>query len=496
MLYEAALDMVDADDPRRIDLLLDRADVWTRSLRFDEARADLEEAHPLVEEGHDPSRLVGWELAASELAQWSDDIISARAHAQEAHDVARAAGDELLVAASQRRIGVVQLFGGDHAGAEESITASLAVYELAGDVTGTAWARQNLAWIAFMEGHMAEAEVRLSAASEAFAATGDRAGQAWSSGLLAYVRIYDGRFAEADELARRTLADAADAGDAWGQGMMHVALATSALWTGRIDEALDHTAEALTVFPGGADSTGPSQAAAVRGRALVRRGHVAEGFAAMHAAAEANPIGPPHELVHTSIAAAAASVGDTDRAVSNFGDLVDFDPDLIGESERTVATALTRLQLGEFDAAFDLLHAIPTPGERRGSTWGWAVLAIAAAGLGKDIDPWVDTVEASSRATYADRVLARTAVACAAARSSDEAGARVALTRAAEAIPSGGDRLHPAIIQAARASCLTSTGSAEAPEAAARAEAKFAEFGLDVRGWRTAFDIAAGVQPD
>ena len=486
-LFAIALDLLPEDDPRRVDLLLDRAAIAVRGLELPKATADVEEARVLVEQGADDTQRIRFELVASELAQWSEDHELAMAHARTAFGLARNLDEETLIAESYRRIGMIQLFGGNHQDAERAITKSLAAYEHAEDVGGMAWARQNLAWIAFIEGRMADAEVRLHAASKAFGETGDRAGQAWSSGLLAYVRIYDGRFAEADELARRTLGDAAEAGDAWGQGMMHVALATSALWTGRIDEALEHTAKALSIFPEESDRTGMGQASAVRGRALVRKGLIDDGFALLEAAAVANQGGQQQQLMHTSIAAAAATVGDTQRAQQNFGGLVDHDPDVIGEAERTVAVALTQLQLGDPETAYGLLDALPAPGEHRGSTWGWAVMALTTAVLGKDVAPWVDAVEGSIRSTYADKVLVRCAVAVAAARGGDEAGARVALSRAGEAIPAGGDQLHPAVVQMATSVCLAATAAADTDEAVSAAEASFSALGLDGHGWRTAF---------
>ncbi len=486
-LFAVALDLLPEGDPRRVDLLLDRAAIAVRGLDLPKATADIAEAQPLVESGADNAQRIRWELVASELAQWSDDHEAAMIHARSAFELARRLDDETLIAASYRRIGMIQLFSGNHRDAERSISDSLAAYEQAEDVGGTAWARQSLAWIAFIEGRMADAEVRLHAASEAFGETGDRAGQAWSSGLLAYVRIYDGRFAEADELAHRTLEDAVEAGDTWGQGMMHVALATSALWTGRIDDAIAHATTAFSIFPDDSDRTGASQASVVKGRALVRKGMVDDGFALMEESARANFGGHHEQLVHTSIAAAAATVGDTERAQANFGGLVDHDPDVIGEAERTVAVALTQLQLGDPETAYGLLDALPAPGEHRGSTWGWAVMALTATSLGKDIAPWVDAVEGAVRSTYADKVLVRCAVAVSAARGGDEAGARVALHRAAEAIPARGDNLHPAIVHMAAAVCLESTGATDAAEAATRAGASFADLGLDGQGWRTAF---------
>ncbi len=492
-LQTTSLDLLPSDDARRVDVLLRRSETWARSLELTAARADLDEARSLIDGTTPIETKARCELAASELAQWADDYGPAVQHAQVALDLAVESGNDPLRAAALRRRGMAEVFQGTTAAAEESISASFTVYERLGDEVGMAWARQNLAWISFSEGRMGEAEDRLHIAADAFERAGDLAGQAWSTGLLAYVRIYDGRFAEADELARTALLDAREQGDKWGQGMMNVALATSALWSGRVDDALEHSEAAVTHFPEGADSLGVAQALAVRGRALVRRGRLDLGFQLLENASRDHTVGPGADLLQTATIAAAATVGDVAR-FEGFEALVSNDPEVLGEAERRVTRAVAYLQTGDPHNAVDLLAQSPPPGSENESVWAWAAMAIGRTALDLPIDEFVDAVEASSRATYSDRVIARIAVALAAARADDSAAAEAALERARAALPSGGDMLFPAIIDIAAAVVATRSGSNDAASLRAATIEALTTMGIPESGWWTAFEAAVGAR--
>jgi hypothetical protein len=157
-----------------------------------------------------------------------------------------------------------------------------------------------------------------------------------------------------------------------------------------------------------------------------------------------------------------------------------------------VAGALINLQLGNIAEAARLFDVLPADSDDGGSAWGWATLALVAAATQKGAAPYVALVEESTRATYADRVLARCAEACAAARDGDESAARLALDRAYEAVPLGGDRIHPTIVALAEAQCLAALDTDDAAAAEVRAIKTASALGIDTGGWRTAFTAACG----
>jgi class 3 adenylate cyclase/tetratricopeptide (TPR) repeat protein len=491
-LFADALELMDDDDPRQAAVLLERAAAAMSRQDTDLVRSDLAAAGPLLAAVGNPRLFVTEALLRSELAQWSGDQDDALALAEKALEIAIELKDEILEGDGLRRAGMVRLYQGDLGRAESSINAAYDAYAEAEDRGGMAWARQNLAWISFASGRMREAEARLLQSIDAFEALGDMAGIGWSRGLLAYVRIHYGQFDEAEELARQTLVESRDRGDRWAQGMMHVALATTALWTGRVDEAIRLSQSAVTMFPEGSDPIGPTQAVAIQGRSLVRSGRIVEGLRLL---ADQLANGPDHagqQILETSLAAAVATVGDTAMGQQTLPEIVGFDPDRLGESDLAVATALIQLQRGDVAAASLLFDVMPDEGSGEGSSWGWAVLALVAAAAEKGVAPYVEIVEASTRATYGDRVIARCATACAAVRAGDEAAVRVALDRAYEAVPLGGDRIHPTIVALAEARCLAALDTADAAAAEVRAIKTASALGLNSAGWRVAFGAAVG----
>ncbi|MEZ5166426.1 MAG: hypothetical protein R2695_08010 [Acidimicrobiales bacterium] len=331
---------------------------------------------------------------------------------------------------------------------------------------------------------MADAETRLLQALETFEELGDPSGMAWSRGLLAYVRINDGRFVEAEELARRTLVEARDRGDRWAQGMMHVAGHRGAVdrpGRRRIRRAqkavgLPRRLRSDRADPGGRD----------RGPRLVRSGRIAEGMRLLTTTLAEEREHPGVSILETSLAAAAATVGDTVIGRRRFREVVGFDPDRLGESDQVIATALLQLQQGDIDGAWSLRAVMPDETSGQGSTWGWAVLALTAAARGDDVEPYADLVESSPRSTYADRALVRCALACAAPERATMPGPgsrSTGPTKRSHSVATA----HPTIVALAEAQCLVALDAADAAAAEVRAIKTASALGLDSMGWRTAF---------
>jgi hypothetical protein len=197
-------------------------------------------------------------------------------------------------------------------------------------------------------------------------------------------------------------------------------------------------------------------------------------------------------ILEASLAAAAATVGDTDRGRRYFTGVDDFDGDVVGEADRQVANALLALQMGNLDAAVKLVDQMPDPSEGRGSMWGWAVVSLIEAAQGHDVVAYVKLVGDAQQATYADRVLARCAQACAHARAGDEAAARRVLDEAYAAVPRGGDRVHPTVVALCEAQCLETLLTSDAGAAEVRATKAAEAVGIAESGWRTVFALACG----
>ena len=238
-------------------------------------------------------------------------------------------------------------------------------------------------------------------------------------------------------------------GDRWTQGMMNVALGTSALWSGRID-ALGHAESAIANFPEGADSVGVVQALARE----VERSCGASPRSGLSVARERRggpPVRPPNDMLRV------------DRRRIGHGRGCGAGPAVprrvrrdrhrhrwrVGAPCRARAGAPARRR-----RRCRLRTTRCASGRRRRH-----LVSLGMGGHGACVPPrgvrsrrMPAAVETSGRSTYSDRVLARLAGACAAARAGDDAGAAVALDRARAAVPAGGDRVFPTIVAVARRS--------------------------------------------
>ena len=496
------LELLDSDDERRVELLIQRARSDMARQRASRASEDITSARALMAADADVHLELELTLLDSEAAQWSGDLDGALASAEKGLRLVEALGDDghdhrPLLGAALRRAGMVQLFLGRHEDAEASITAAVGEFTAADDARGLAWARQSLAWITYMQGSMDEAERRLDEALAVFRELGDSAGIAWSYGLLAYVRIFQGRFAESVELAERTLQEASELGDSWGQGMMLNALGTASLWTGHIGEAVRNAEEAKSIFAKNSDHLGVVQAEALLGRALVQGGRVQEGQQLFRDRASRIDDEGMDKVIKTAAMAAAAAVGDLDEAddYRDGLDADDIDLSKLGQADRIIAAAITSLQKGDPDTAARLLEQLPPPGSDKDQPWGWSVGALVEVALGGDVEGLAAAVASSPQATYGDRALALVAKACGAARRGDDAAVRAAIDSACASVPEDGDVLYPAIVALARASCLRHLGTEDADYAEMVSREMVDAVGAPLAGWVDAFETVLSAVP-
>ncbi|MEZ5166425.1 MAG: hypothetical protein R2695_08005 [Acidimicrobiales bacterium] len=151
-LFGEVLDLMTDDDPRRAEVLLERAAAALGRLHTDTARRDLALAEPLVEAAGDPRLTVRQTLLRSELAQWTGGQDEALALAEKALATAVEIGDRSSrpTAAPRRHGPVVPRAARPRRVVDQRRLRRAAA---AGDANGMAWARQNLAWIACVRPH-------------------------------------------------------------------------------------------------------------------------------------------------------------------------------------------------------------------------------------------------------------------------------------------------------------------------------------------------------
>ncbi len=492
-LASRALPLIGDSDPRRHDVLRSRAKAHGDQHEIAEAQTDIDDSLARAEAMGDDTGVARAQLVLGELHQMRGDFAAAVDILCEAQRRMEQAGDEGGVADALRQRGMTHLFAGDYEAADEALRSALDRFEAVADVRGAAWARQNLAWSAYTSGRVDEAEDRILEAISTFEELGDPGGITWSRGLLAWVRFHQGHNEEAEGLARAVGADAHERGEIWGEAMMVVLTGAIALWSGRVDEALRTLHRANALFGEIDDVFGALQARCGLARALVMSGEVADGLAELASARESvgdNDAALDRDrFVRIATLSAAAQLGDVSlghSATSGMGELLRGDQ--VGMTDRLVALALHRLQIGDHDGAAAAMAQVD---EDRGYVVAGRALVAAVTG---DVHVAIELADhvTDHPNTYLDRAYCAIARAIAQGRNDQVEEARSVLAETTSLLDATEDRLAQAIVRLVDAA-LAERGHHGDAEAARRvAEQRLTAIGAAAEGWRTLLAGALG----
>ena len=155
-------------------------------------------------------------------------------------------------------------------------------------------------------------------ATKIFSELDDRSGLAWTMGIGAWVAFHRGDWNVAKALVTDVLPETRRRGDPWAEAIMMILHASMSLWSGQAREALDIAREAQGVAERADDFSLAVQARALEGRALISRGRVAEGLAALEQSAALADRGGDDEtrrIAMVSNCAASARLGDRPTAL-------------------------------------------------------------------------------------------------------------------------------------------------------------------------------------
>ena len=489
------------DEPsdRRRHALVGRARAATALHRDETAAADLDRVEAEAREAGDLLALARALTVRGDLLRNIGRYEESIATLETALAHWREVGDRRGEGSALRRLGWTLLFAGDIAAAEPFLKQALDAFEEAGALRGQAWAHQNLAWTAYGRGDAATAEERLHDSLALFKEIGDWGGIAWATGMLAHVRFGQGRTAEAEELATRARAEASEQGDRWQLGMMTVLLGSIRLWQGRTEDAVERYREAQEVFAQIGDAWGWMQAAAPMARALLLAGRRedAERLAA-EAEARAEVEGLSNYRVFAEVARTsnAVAAGEPEEAFAALSDISAEPGDARWAAiELLVNRSLALVQSGRPGEALELLEVsatIVTDVGPRGNVLGALALARAAAGKRVEAVAAADEMLALDGGTYADRLLAHMTRACVAAADGRVEQARWEVDTGERQAAMTQDRVAQAVASVARAVVGETLDDPFAAGARQEAVRRGDELGLSLRGWWTAFGLAAG----
>ncbi len=274
-------------------------------------------------------------------------------------------GDSAAEAKALRLLGRTDMFRNDDDAARSSLELARRVAAESGERREEAWALQTLAWFAYRAGRIDEAGAHIDAATEIFTELDDRSGLGWAMGLGAWVTFHRGDWKTAEAMVADVLPEIRRGGDPWGEAIMLILQASMSLWSGQARRALDIARDAQSAAERADDFSLAVQARAIEGRALMSRGRVGEGLAALEQSAALAERGGDDEsrrIAMISNCASAARLGDADRAIrwaARFDGLV-VRPSLLGHNDLAVSVALAHLQRGAVDeAARQLADVLP-----------------------------------------------------------------------------------------------------------------------------------------
>lgn len=486
------------ESERRVDALVGRARAQAGHRHVESARCSVDEAVALATRIDYELGLARAQLALGDVQQKAgqlDESIATLTSAAAAFD---RLGDMRGAAEALRLRGMANIFRGANIEAEESISSALAAYRALGDRRGQAWAQQNLAWISYVTGRANEAEERLIESAETFTDLGDGGGLAWALGLMAFVRYHQGRFDEAEEMAAQVIQDARDRSDKWGEGMMHLLTAGVRLWSGRALAAVDSAEDALGTFGSISDRFGQTQASAMLGRCLVTAGEVTNGVQLLLRAQDSLPadgnLVEHRGLLAATLASTAVQIGDAELARRALSQTPAGAQVGLGTTERAVVEGLLELQEGKPEAAVARLEAAIDMVEGVPSLFGQSALALAHAALGdrEKAEETAAAVQASERATYHDKSMAKLAVELVRARAGDE-GVGESFTDLIAVVDATDDGVAQAVFRLAEALALDRLHMPTSQFALYASDVRLSELGIDAKGWRNVFTMALAI---
>src|SRR5690606_36362016 len=474
-----------------------RARARAEMRRLAAARTDLTAALDAAEALEDPVGRATATLIRGTIEEREGDRPTAIATFTDAAEQFTAVGDRRGMAESLRLRGMAELFGGDAEAAHRSISEALDASGALGDKRGQAWAFQTLAWLAFLEGRPAEADRRIHQSATMFEELGDSGGLGWALGLQAWVRFHQGQWDEAEQLSERILVESRERGDRWATAMMLVLSASIRLWTGRAQQAIPRAQEAREMFDAVGDLEREVQSAAVLGRALIAVGMVGEGFRTLDLAVEASrsATDSPMPMGATAVAAAAASIGDPERALRAVAlvGVDDLDPAVIGESDRLVATGLALLQMDQLgEARAHLEAATELDSEEEPSAYALSGLACVRAvdGCLDECRELTQQVLEIGRSTYLDRITALCALGSILRGTGEVAEAQELFEQATQIADDTDDRVAQALVRLARFEAARAAGEV-LPGLSASVHRRLTDLGIDAAGWIRVFRGAA-----
>jgi tetratricopeptide (TPR) repeat protein len=248
-----------ADDRRRIDVALRRAEQATDTGRQADAEAHAEEAAEMARRLDDPE-LVARALLALGTARWHQgNPTEALPVLTEALDLAVSAGNETLAADAQHNRGVAHHLTGRWDEADADYQESARRWRLVSGRGGLSRVLNSKGILAYDRADFTTARSSFDQALAVKRAMGDRLGENRVLNNVALVALAQHDYDAAGDAFARTMEIAREIDDLEGEASSHQGCGYIALRTGRFDEAEARLSESRRLFVEEGDQQGESQ---------------------------------------------------------------------------------------------------------------------------------------------------------------------------------------------------------------------------------------------
>jgi len=388
-----------------------------------------------------------------------------------------------------RLLGLSEMGRGDIRLARSALEKSRAVACESEERRSEGWALQGLAMVAYRFGDLRDASELVEQAVEIFGELDDAGGVAWARSVDAWVSFHSGDRLRARKLLDEIGPEVRRRGDPWVRAVMLNLSASIDLWSGEIEAAIASAREAQALAERAEDPSIEVQAMSLAGRALVASGQLVEGRQVLESAFNQAERVRHNQAARTAVVAnagTAALLGEPDSVIrwaAHFESETP-DPEMLGETELSVALALAMLQRGAVDTAAEQLSWLEhVPDDS--NMYARSVDAIVAAAQG-DVDTALrraEQVTSNTASTYLDTCFAHLAEAAVHRQQNDEVACELALASAKAVVAGTQDAIMPRII--AMAEAVDGFGHL------AHTEIQFRGLDIDPNGWRRAWQTAA-----
>ncbi len=257
-LIARGLDILAADDPRRIQLLLTKVSSHAAQGDYDQAKRDAELAHALSTELRNPEKIASSLIKLGSTAFFMGNYDQAEAHYQDSLEIFNRLNDEDGISKCLSGIGSAHLYKGDYSKASKYLTESQAINEKLDDKAGIAKNFNDLGIINFLSGDYELAQKQYRQSLEIRESLGDQIGMSVGFNNLGGISEQEGDYESASINFNRCMEIARAIGSQKAIAYSKHNLGNLSMYRGQYEQASTYYHESAEIKKGIGDQYGLS----------------------------------------------------------------------------------------------------------------------------------------------------------------------------------------------------------------------------------------------